>query len=106
MLHLMISNSLLVTRRRRLARSSSLWLLSGGLGRWLSWWPHEPLLLVRELRVGRAIYRAVSRLSCCLDVIVCDVSPLGVVELDVRGVWSDGDDVPGVQEAGEEAEAC
>lgn len=113
-LHLVVPNSLLVCRRRLLIRRSC---LSG------CWRLHESLLLRRELRIRRAVHCAIStllsglgrrsRLSSLsaivrllLDVIVCDVPSLAVLKLDVGRVGVDGDDVPGVHEAGEEAETA
>ena len=112
MLHLIIPNSLLVTRWRRLARSSSLRWRCGRLRRRFRRFRrfrrrlHKALLLVWELRVGRAVHCSISRLAVRLHVIVCNISTLGVFELHVRWVRSGHDNVPGMEKAGEEAEAC
>ena len=97
LLHLVIPNSLLITRWSRVTRSRF------RLRRRLRL--HKALLLIRELRVGCAIHRAILRLALRLDVVVSYVSALGIFQLRVRWLGRDGDDVPGVQEAREEAEA-
>lgn len=77
-------------------------------------------LLAGELGAGRAAIHgaialllsgpplaAVRVLRLALHVVVCDCAALLFVRhLLVGGVGCDGDDVPGVEEAGEEAEHC
>lgn len=119
LLHLVVTDSLLVTRRYLLAigtlDSRATWQRLTRGGGWL----HEPvalgwklgvrgtLVVLADCAVARtAAHRLGSRLG--VDVVVGDMALLGVVlgERDVRRVGRDSDDVPRVEEAGEEAEAC
>ena len=97
-------DNLRVLRRRNIARTRL----------------HKALLLRDgELRIRRAaVNRAVTHIPglsrrrrsvldvALLDVVPRDAAALFVFDEFVGGVWGHGDDVPGVQEAGEEAEAC
>lgn len=71
-------------------------------------------LLLRELRVRCAgVHGSIALLSLlwccvlwlagCLNIVVCDCAALGVLLRDLLVGWvgRDGDDVPGVEEAGE-----
>jgi hypothetical protein len=124
-------NDLLITRRRRsILRGLSLcsrWhsrrrrSSSGGMLRRVRL---DITLLLRELRIrdspitplrrcGSGFDRRLSsssgllvlRLLLVRDVVICDLAALGVVlrEFFVRRLGRGGDDVPGVEEAGEEA---
>jgi len=103
-LHLVVSlDSLRVARRRLVARSSLWWRL------------HKAVLLPGELRVRRIGDRAISLLwpataRCILRpsvyVVVGDMSALFILYLIIGGLRCDRDDVPGVEETGEEAEHC
>lgn len=110
-LHLMVAlHSLRISGRHIRARARR---LSGRRRRR----PNKAVLLTRKLRARRiAVHGAVALLAgtlaagrilrLALHVVVCDVSLLCVADLLVGGVWRDCDDVPGVEEAGEEAEHC
>jgi hypothetical protein len=76
---------------------------------------NKAVLLTRELSIWRVVHSAVSLLTSALsatrrilwlalDVVVGHISLLLVVDLLVGGIGRYGDDVPCVEETGEEAE--
>lgn len=74
---------------------------------------HEALLLARKLRIRRAIHRPIALAAADwrvpglrVHVVVRHAALLGIFggEGEVGRIRGDGDDVPGVQEAGEEPE--
>ena len=113
----MITDSLLVTWRdllsiRTFDSRATRQRLTGGRR-----WQDEAFSLRRELRIRGALVidcavcgstAHMLRSGLRVHVIVCHVALLGVLVLEGEVSWigRGGDDVPGVKQAGEEAEAC